>query len=137
MTAITSTITAAPVEIPAGFRATKGTITIDTNTYASGGFDTTVAQWGGGVGNVPARYPDFVLFSGGQEGVAASSSIEPVNFVRGATGRVAVYGTALTDDVGITEEAGEAMSAATWTYLAFWVNADSPAATSIAYLSAN
>ena len=133
MTALTSTIVSTPVAQPGGFKLAKGTLTIDTNTYATGGFQTGVTQWTGGDVTLPARFPDFVLFSGGQEGVAATSSIEPINY--NGKGIVTIYGTALTDDVGITEEAAEAMSAATWVFLAIWVNSDGPAAVSTALLS--
>jgi hypothetical protein len=121
---MTSSVTSAPITIPTGIRASKGTITLDTS-YA-GGTVITPAQFGGGANGLPNRNPDAVILHG-RQGTLDFTNQGVVNYDP-STGKVHVFGTAFNADQdttgGISEEATETLGALLIDYVALWLTPD-------------
>lgn len=114
-------ITATPVDIPAGIRMTSGLLDFNGTTYAAGGLAVTNAQWGAGVGAIPNRAPDFVIFSAGSADDDADSDGATVFRYIKSSGKVSKYGDeALVDAAGLGE-GDAAASSATAVFIAVWV----------------
>ena len=111
-----SVVSASPIDLPGGVRFYQGTITLDTN-YATGGIALTPAQLGDS-----SRLPDFVLCDGSYVGGPPGTSQVPVAWNK-ATSKMTVYGTAITDDTGITEEAAETIETVIVHFLSVYINA--------------
>lgn len=116
-------VTSTPVSIPSGIRATKGHFDANGATYATAGFVTTAAQWGGGSNGIPARFPDFVIFNPGTSTDADATTSHTIFRYNGG-GLVQISGEeALVADVGLTEMDVEAANNSA-DYLAIWVTPD-------------
>ena len=116
-------VTSQPVDSPAGLRFTVGKVDFNGTTYSVGGLAVTATQWGGGVGSIPNRLPDFVLFQAGTASDDGDTDFACIFGYTASTGKVLIYGEeSTTAELGALEADAEAATA-TAKFLAIWVNA--------------
>ena len=124
-----SKVTATPVSLPSGIRATVGKLDFNATAYVAGGLAVTPTQWGAALVGCDGRNPDFVFFNGGSAFDDADSDAAVVARYIKSTGKVALYGEeAITVEVGLLE-ADDGNATTTVEFLALWVSPDVATAT--------
>jgi hypothetical protein len=115
-------VTSAPVQVPTGIRVTTGLFDFNGASYTTAGIVTTAAQWGAGVGTIPNRFPDFVIFNAASAATTDdATTAAPIFKYLKASGKVQVFGSEpLVDEEGLGEDDQQAMNAHA-EFLAIWV----------------